>query len=651
MKKALISALAAVAIMGCSESATDDAAAYGGEAGTGSYVEHICIGAAASSDDTRAAYDENLDALWEHGDRIKVLHGFLEYSLTQSQTVEASLLDLTDGDGTGSARFEGDITVTGNDSYYHSAYPAEASELYIKRSAASVGTNNSTTTCRITIPSEQNGEWTPYMWASTSSAVSLDNLEGFDYNVLNGAICIRVFENDRTTPKRIKSITIESTGSQLVGTFSATAERTAALGAFSFSGNSNAITADNLDTIEKTGDHYEYRFEVAPVTVEGLAFTITDPDGSVITRTVGAKTFAANRRSGYNIYWDAASITMSEATSWYESYATNPQTELATGTVFANGIRIQGVGPGEIAKAGIEINGAFYHTTTALEYDMAIGSFASGEYTVNAYAQLEDGKELRSESQTVHVTATIPAIESHTIRSSYNSNGTTAMTNDLDGSRIYAAVTLNDPYVQSSLVSSTTLYYGQASQAGAAGNEFQTEATAWGRYDNCHVSVVLGNGYTIDTPAYTVNVTGIPYYLDPDSATPAGWSTSNTSEWSGHIRFNTTDAYAISPTFFVPEPFNVNASISAYAYGGTIYGNYKPAVYISASSSGIASGEATTLSGSNLLPNAGASYHDISRTLGLGSVNNVCIFTSGKKGSSWTIGTNGVVVRSISITY
>lgn len=465
MKKALISALAAVAIMGCSESATDDAAAYGGEAGTGSYVEHICIGAAASSDDTRAAYD------------------------------------------------------------------------------------------------------------------------------------------------------------------------------------------DNLDTIEKTGDHYEYRFEVAPVSVEGLTITLVDTEGSEITRTVGAKTFTANHRTGFNIYWDSVSIAMDEATSWYERYATDTQTDLAMGTIFVNGVHVRGVGASQISKVGIEINGTFYQTTPATDYDMAIGSFASGEYAVNAYVQFAGGKELRTETRTVHVTATLPAIASHYIRSSYNTNGTTAMTNDLDGSRIYANVVLNDPYVQSSLVSSTTLYCGSASQQGTAGSEFTTGDLAYGRYDNCHVTVVLGNGYTIDTPAYTVNVTGIPYYLDPDSASPAGWSTSNTSEWSGHIRFNTTDAYAISPTFFVPEPFNVNASISAYAYGGTIYGNYKPAVYISASSSGIASGEATTLSGSNLLPNAGASYHDISRTLGLGSVNNVCIFTSGKKGSSWTIGTNGVVVRSISITY
>ena len=650
MKKAIISIFALAALVGCSESATDETVSYAGEAGTGSYVEHISIGATAAADTMRALYDENLDAEWEAGDRIKVLHGFLEYSLTQSQTVEASTLDLTDGDGTGSAMFSGDITVTGNDAYYHSAYPAEASELYVKRSAASVGTNNSTTTCRITIPSEQDGRWEPYMWATTPSAVSLDNLEGFDYNILNGAICVRVFENDRTTPKRIKSITIESTGSQLVGTFSATAERTSALGTFSFSGNSNTITADNLDTIEKTGDCYEYRFEVAPVSVEGLTITLVDTEGSEITRTVGAKTFTANHRTGFNIYWDAVSIAMDETTSWYERYATDTQTDLAMGTIFVNGVHVRGVGASQIAKAGIEINGAFYQTTPAADYDMAIGSFASGEYAVNAYVQFADGKELRTETRTVHVTASLPAIASHYIRSSYNDNGATAKTNDLVGNRIYANVVLNDPYVQSSLVSSTTLYCGSASQQGTAGSEFTTGDLAYGRYDNCHVTVVLGNGYTLNTPAYVTNVTGIPYYLDPDSATPAGWSTSNTSEWDGHIRFNTTDAYAVSPAFYVPEPFDVTATISAYAYGGTLYGRYNPSVYISASNYGNASGEATTLSGSNLLPNAGAKYNDVSRTVSLGSVSSICIYTSGK-GSSLTLGTNGVVVRSIYIAY
>lgn len=651
MKKAIISIFALAAIIGCSESATDETVSYAGEAGTGTYVEHISVGATAAADLTRALYDENLDAEWEADDRIKVLHGFLEYSLTQSQTVEASTLDLTDGNGTGSAKFAGDIKVTGNDAYYHSAYPAEASELYIKRSAASVGTNNSTTTCRITIPSVQDGKWEPYMWASTPSAVSLDNLEGFDYNILNGAICIRVFENDRTTPKQVKSIAIESTGSQLVGTFSAAAERTAALGPFSFSGNSNTITAGNLDAIEKTGDYYEYRFEVAPVSVDGLTITLTDTEGSEITRTVGAKSFTANHRTGFNIYWDPSSVTMAEATSWYDRYATDTQTDLAMGAIFVNGVHVHGVGTAQIAKAGIEINGAFYQTTPAIEYDMAIGSFASGEYAVNAYVQLADGKELRSESRTVHVTASLPAIDSHYIRSSYNDNGAIAKTNDLAGNRIYANVVLNDPYVQSSLVSNTTLYCGSVSQQGNAGSEFTTGDLAWGRYDNCHVTVVLGNGYTLDTPAYVTNVTGIPYYLDPDSATPTGWSTSNTSEWDGHIRFNTTDAYAVSPAFFIPEPFDATVTISAYAYGGTLYGNYKPAVYISALNYGNASGEATTLSGSNLLPNAGANYHDVSRIVPLGDVSSICIYTSGKKGSSWTIGTNGVVVRSIYIAY
>lgn len=648
MKKAIISIFALAALVGCSESATDETVSYVGEAGTGSYVEHISIGATAAADTTRALYDENLDAEWESGDRIKVLHGFIEYTFP-SKTVEASILDLTDGDGTGSAMFSGDITVTGNDAYYHSAYPAEASELYVKRSAASVGTNNSTTTCRITIPSEQDGRWEPYMWATTPSAVSLDNLEGFDYNVLNGAICIRVFDNDRTTPKQIKSITIESIGSQLVGTFSATAERTSALGTFSFSGNSNTITADNLDTIEKTGDCYEYRFEVAPVSVEGLTITLVDTEGSEITRTVGAKTFTANHRTGFNIYWDEVSIAMDEATSWYERYATDNQTDLAMGTIFVNGVHVRGVGVSQIAKAGIEINGAFYQTTPAADYDMAIGSFASGEYAVNAYVQFADGKELRTETRTVHVTASLPAIASHYIRSSYNDNGATAKTNDLVGNRIYANVVLNDPYVQSSLVSSTTLYCGSASQQGTAGSEFTTGDLAWGRYDNCHVTVVLGNGYTLNTPAYVTNVTGIPYYITTDSATPAGWSTSNTSEWNGVTMFNTTDAYAISPAFFVPEPFDVTATISAYAYCSNAWSlrPYKPSVYISASASGAAIGSATTLSSSAAYP-VTAKFQNISRTLTFNSTSNVCVYTTG---DSRTLESRGVCVKEISIIY
>lgn len=113
------------------------------------------------------------------------------------------------------------------------------------------------------------------------------------------------------------------------------------------------------------------------------------------------------------------------------------------------------------------------------------------------------------------------------------------------------------------------------------------------------------------------------------------------------------DAYAISPKFNIPEDINVSVNLNAYAYGGTIYGSYKPTVSIHPSEVGQNSSVITTLSGSNLLPGGGANYHDISTTFILtNTVGKVCIYTQGN-GSNWSVGAGdmGVVCDHFSIQY
>ena len=650
-KRTLCAICVAALATGCAQEATEDVAQA--PDASEAVVRYAEVGVGTDETDTRASYDADLKAYWEPGDRIKIVQGKVKEvgSMEATVTKEGEIIELVSGDGTNTAVFGGNVTTYVDDEhYFHFVYPAANSTI----STTGDWRFNNTTTCSLTIPSAQDGKWTPYLWASSDSKTTLDALTQVSMKTLNGAIAIRVFESDGVTPKPVRSISVTA-DVPIVGTFSATTGDDGSLAdvSFSFSGSSNVITADNLSSMAKVGDYYEYRLEVAPVTVSSLTIVLTDDSGSSVTRSVGSKTFRVKTRTGFNVKWDPASISMEDVTSWYTDYIGNNLTELEPGTLYARNIRIAGISSDKVAERGVKVNGTVYPSQeTSLTFNMEVGGLSSGEYSVVPYARLSDGTEVVAEAQKVIVTGDL-AIASHTIRSSYNSNGSVAKDNGLDGSTIYASVSVNDDYVVSNLVNSVVLHYGASTLAGNIGSEFSAGNLAWGGYDS-RIDITLKNGYVMSTPSYTVHVTGIPYSITSfSSANPTGWSVSNVDTAdSNTLRFNTTVAYAILPAFHIAgDSFDVNVSLEAYAYGGSIPGNYKPSVYVSASSSASASGEATVLSGSRLLPGGGASFQTISRTLTLGDVSSICIYTDGAKGSSWSVGTNGVILKSVYVGY
>lgn len=658
-KRTVCAIFAAALATGCAQEATEDVAQA--PAASEAVVRYAEIGVGADETDTRASYDADLKAYWEPGDQMKIVQGKVSSEtwvpLGRTETKEGETIELVKGDGTNTAVFGGNVTTYVDDQrYFHFVYPAAYSTISTSTvlPATAFGNVSSTTTCNLTIPSVQDGKWTPYLWASSDSKTTLDALTQVSMKTLNGAIAIRVFESDGVTPKPVRSISVTA-DVPIVGTFSATTGDDGSLAdvSFSFSGSSNVITADNLSSMAKVGDYYEYRLEVAPVSVSSLSITVTDDSGSSVTRSVGSKTFRAKTRTGFNVKWDPASISMEDVTSWYTDYIGNNLTELEPGTLYARNIRIAGISSDKVAERGVKVNGTVYPSQeTSLTFNMEVGGLSSGEYSVVPYARLSDGTEVVAEAQKVIVTGDL-AIASHTIRSSYNSNGSVAKDNGLDGNTIYASVSVNDDYVVSNLVNSVVLHYGASTLAGNIGSEFSAGNLAWGGYDS-RIDITLKNGYVMSTPSYTVHVTGIPYSITSfSSANPTGWSVSNVDTAdSNTLRFNTTVAYAILPAFHIAgDSFGVNVSLEAYAYGGSIPGNYKPSVYVSASSSASASGEATVLSGSRLLPGGGASFQTISRTLTLGDVSSICIYTDGAKGSSWSVGTNGVILKSVYVGY
>lgn len=636
------------------------------------YRTYVEIDASASAEqpaqnpaaDTRASYDADLAAYWEEGDQINVMQGYAAAQNWQAGhknvTKYAEPLTLSKGAGTSSANFSGTITTYDSKAgYFHFAYPASQSVMSTTTDNPLVGSVTNTTTCDITIPAEQDGRWMPFMFASTDTQTTVGELHSVKFRTLNGAVALRVYESDGKTPKQIRAVTITA-DTDIVGTYHATTPNNGALTAemFSFEGGGRTITAQNLESVEPLNGLCEYRFEVAAVTVGGLTIEVEAADGSTVTRTAypNGKTFEPRKRSGLNIVWDAASITDGNATSWFDDYATDNLTSLAPNTLYIGEARLYGYGPTSVTATGFVIE---YPDGTVETIDTGAGitsfgggiersGLASGDYKVYSFADTADGTHMQSGTKNVHVTP-IPAIASADIRTSYSRNGATELTNDIAGDEIRAAFSLNDPYT-ASLIASASLNYGTSSADIAADTQNIVEGAAWGTYDSS-INVTMSNGYALSSAMYPTTVSGIPYTAETTSATPDGWSTNNTDTNSSTMVLKAATASAVSPRFHIPGSCGVSATISAYAYGGSLPNRYKPSVYLHAGTTASATGEATVLSGSNALV-ATASFGDITRTLEFNSsVSNLCIYANGSKPTGSIGASIGVVVRSVSVKY
>ena len=660
MKKIFISILSAAMFAACAKTETEDVIPVNPEPEDEAQTVYVEIGATTGSD-TKATYDKDLNAYWEAGDQILAVQGHACNWVAggNKDTVKARELNILSGELTNSAIFKGTITTQSNDAkYFHFAYPTTNTELYTYGEIGAFGTNNSqTTTCTYTVPAEQDGKWTPFLCTSTTEKTTAANITNIEFGESrNACFAVRVYGSDKTTPKKIKSITITAENN-IIGTLSATTENDASFAnkTFGISGGGNTITADNLQNIEPLNGIYEYRFEVLPSepnTNSGkITLTITDESGSVITRQASAKAFNANICSGVKVYWDAAGISM-DATTWFEdSCAKNELSALSSANTIYCNVTLFGIGADDIKEKGVLVNGTedYKNNDSSHKFSSEIAATnGNGEYTVQAYAILNDGTELKTDEKIVYIVdeKVLPAITSHTIRSSYNNNGIVDKTNDFNGNLIKANVSLNDCWASNNLVESVTLVYDGLTEAMTVGTELEKSVDSRA-YKNTHIDVKFSNGHHIYTPKYEINVTGIPYNINFDSTSPAGWEVNNLKKKPG-IYLSATTGYCLSPKFYVPQDLNVSVSVPVYAYCASTFGlekRYKPSVYVSASNTAVASGNATNLTGGNDLSPSQSSFTNINPTLNFtNSVNRVCIYATGK-------GYGGAVVNGVMLNY
>lgn len=234
-------------------------------------------------------------------------------------------------------------------------------------------------------------------------------------------------------------------------------------------------------------------------------------------------------------------------------------------------------------------------------------------------------------------------------------SGDVSRANSCDAGTIYNLQSVT-PAISASLLNNEN-YKSTVSKSVSLDNSSTSSETAtdqsWGSHTVTASYTFAG---TTCSDNHTLHITGLPYTIRTDDATPTGWTTSNTAKIGvagDYMCMKNSDAYAISPKFYAPENVNVEVTANAYAYKGTS-GSYSPVIYFSASSTAQKSGTGKTVSVRSDYP-VSATFNNYSATLSFNTnVSQTCIYAYGVRDKEWW-GADGftpsVVVKQISIVY
>lgn len=605
--------LAAIGFVGCSQS---DMTEIAPEIQMG--TTDFGVGA-GQGNESRASYDEDLKFFWEAGDEIAVLQdcvGGYQQSLT-----------LIDGEMTNEGFFRNTSYeyVMGTMANFHFVYPASSANLASKS---------------IALPA-QDGVWTPILVASTDKA-NIKDLQSVKLQSIAGALAIRVFQNDKKTPYRVKTVTVSGTKpflGEFVGVLDAEGKMT-----YTPSATESSFTA-NVEGIELNADNnYEYRFEVLPVTAGVVTVTLTDVDGNVITlSTSGEKTFKVNTRTAVNVAWDPT-LSIGEVTSWYEEAVANGSSSIAPSTIYIKGVKSNG----GIGAPEILLDGSVYPHTTLSDGTYVLSNVPSGEHTVRATVGQPDGSSETTDAQVVEVT-TIPTV-TYSARSTYAyNNGTKVLENNISNrtSILFEGLTISgsDDYTTSKLnLSNVAFVYGSSSatvsSSASSASPTRIDNVAVGAH-SCYVQVPLRDNANckVASAASTIYVTGVPYSVScANISSISGWTNNSTNE-TGSCLLIKDGGSVTSPTlFYASSSCSYDIALSAFVY--CYRSSYTSATFRLTMEMTPSSGATFTedLSGGVLLDNTGG-YRFTEKVLN----------TTLKQSSGVKISTNKVSSRGLSI--
>ena len=656
MKKLFISIMALAAFVACQSNLDDvktNTPGFGNNIPEGLVNVYAEVGV---GEDTKATYGDDLSALWEENDQIALVQESAAYN---SAFNYVNALGIKRGAGTNSAAFWGDINVpTESPRIYHIAYPVSAVSFNTSTSfsvvnlsyddsawvagwdnwnATGAGQYTYNTTLNVTVPTSQSGKWEPYMYASTPEQVSANGIRATHLTTLTGAIAVRAYEADGTTPKKLAKVTISSANSAIAGAFSGTAtsvgytdtktgartgdksnvtnsvdelkqtaynnlvnvlkdltpasvSSTKAM-SLAFAGTAKTVTVENAGAA--ADDNGYVYLNVAPFAGEKITIQVVAEDGTSLLRVIPSATLAASQRMRINITWEHAGLTNGSIETWYDSYAGNHSTTLAGNKVYVNNVVVEGVEASAVSAIGAlvyDLNGNLVAQNISANNTLSLSQVVvevptSGTYNVISYAKVTvNGEEidLTGEAKQVNVTS-IPT-DASLVQSSYSKNGSTAPTNSIGGTSLECTPALSDSTIPANLISSCQLVYGSTT-VNASLNSKKSVSLALGQY-NCYVKIVLGNGYVCQSATYATHITGIPYTLNT-SSNDGTWTEDQEVLWNngGGVRLGNYvgGVASIQKRFHLPVNTQVKINNSGTIRASPLVTN-KYDLYVSSSS-------------------------------------------------------------------
>ena len=659
MKKLFISIMALAAFVAC-QSNFDDVTTNTPGFGDGAVPEGLVkvYAEVGVGEETKATYGDDLSAKWEENDQIALVQESANYGSTFNKV---NALDIKRGAGTNSAAFWGDINVpTESPRIYHIAYPVSAVSFNTSSSfsvvnlsyddsawvagwdnwnATGAGQYTYNTTLNVTVPTSQSGKWEPYMYASTPEQVSANGIRATHLTTLTGAIAVRAYEADGTTPKKLAKVTISSANSAIAGAFSGTAtsvgytdtktgERTGDKSnvtnsvdelkqtaynnlvnvlkdltpasvsstkamSLAFAGTAKSVTVENANVAADDNGDYVYYLNVAPFAGEKITIQAVAEDGTSLIRVIPSATLTASQRMRVKVTWEHAGLTNGSIETWYDSYAGNHSTTLAGNKVYVNNIVVEGVEASAVSAIGAlvyDLNDNLVASNISANNTLSLSQVVvdvptSGTYTVMSYAKVTvngEERDLTGEAKKVNVTS-IPT-DASLVQSSYSKNGSTAPTNGIGGTSLECTPALSDSTIPASLISSCQLVYGSTT-VNASLNSKKSVSLALGQY-SCYVKITLGNGFVCQSGTYATHITGIPYTLNT-SSNDGTWTEDQEVLWNngGGVRLGNYvgGVASIQKSFHLPANTQVKINNSGTIRASALVTN-KYDLYVSSSS-------------------------------------------------------------------
>lgn len=289
----------------------------------------IPVTVSVSSASTKAYYGDKdgevYPVIWEGSDRLLALKGVTATPSDKGTiTDKASTLTISDIRGS-RADFEGEVTTQAPDASAKWYYVFPASEdVTLETSVTKEGlasTVTRKTTVSIPVPAQQDGRWIPFACAISDESYVGTETQSIQFSPLTACIAIRTYAADKTTPKAVKTIKVQSATNNLIGSYKGTFQGSAPAStemaaSLDFTGEGKVITLSGLEAIAADAEGvYEYRINVpAGVNFGDLEVVISDGESDDILRTIPGKEmgFSAGKKYNYKTSWDADIVDETE---------------------------------------------------------------------------------------------------------------------------------------------------------------------------------------------------------------------------------------------------------------------------------------------------------------------------------------------------